>query len=135
MADIRPGRPAASLTFDDAVWREEVERYASGSGPRVAGEAARRKLERSLPGRGFKACAAEGPDGTRLPKCVKLFVPLGRSGSASAPYGFVFEAALAGTPATLELRLLAFGERHPPPGVRSVYERAHKRLHRRYPDQ
>jgi hypothetical protein len=135
MADIRPGRLAASLTFDDAVWREEVERFAAGSRPRVTGEAARRELERSLPGIGFKACAAEGSDGTRLPKCVKLFVPVGHSSSASAPFGFVFEAAVAGKSATLELRLLAFGERHPPPGVRTVYERAHKRLHGRYPDQ
>jgi hypothetical protein len=31
--------------------------------------------------------------------------------------------------------LLAFGERHPSPGTRSVYERAHKRVHGRYPDQ
>lgn len=38
-------------------------------------------------------------------------------------------------PRTLELQLLAFGERHPRAVVRSVYQRAHKRLHRRYPDQ
>jgi len=31
--------------------------------------------------------------------------------------------------------MLAFGERHPEPGSRSVYERAHKRLHGRYPDE
>jgi hypothetical protein len=29
----------------------------------------------------------------------------------------------------LVLRFLAFGERHPRPGVRSVYQRAHDRLH------
>jgi hypothetical protein len=33
------------------------------------------------------------------------------------------------------LLLIAFGERHSRPGVRSVYERAHPRLHGRYPDQ
>jgi hypothetical protein len=38
-------------------------------------------------------------------------------------------------PVRMELQLLAFGERHPPSGARSVYERAHKRLHGRYPDQ
>jgi hypothetical protein len=30
---------------------------------------------------------------------------------------------------------VAFGERHPQPGTRSVYERAHKQLHGRYPDE
>jgi len=33
------------------------------------------------------------------------------------------------------LALVAFGDRHPAPGTRSVYERAHKRLHGRYQDQ
>jgi hypothetical protein len=33
------------------------------------------------------------------------------------------------------LVFVAFGERHPKPGTRTVYERAHKRLHGRYPDQ
>lgn len=35
----------------------------------------------------------------------------------------------------MTLRFIAYGERHPAAGTRSVYERAHKRLHRRYPDQ
>jgi hypothetical protein len=32
------------------------------------------------------------------------------------------------------LALVAYGERHPARGARSAYERAHKRLHGRYPD-
>lgn len=135
MSDSPRRRPAAAVAFDEEVWQQEVERFAVGSRPRVAAETARRELERSLPSRGFQSCAADGPDHSRLERCVKLYVPLGRSSSAAAPYGFVLEAALAATSKSLELRLLAFGERHPPAGARSVYERAHKRLHRRYPDQ
>jgi hypothetical protein len=48
----------------------------------------------------------------------------------------VFELiASRGPKPAFSLRLLAFGEGHPRPGSRSVYERAHKRLHGRYPDQ
>ena len=50
------------------------------------------------------------------------------------PYGFVFEL-VAGRDGGVTLRFLAFGDRHPAPTTRSVYERAHKRLHGRYPDQ
>lgn len=135
MADIRPRRATFVVTFDDEVWSEEVQRFASGSRPRLAAESARRELERAPSGTGFESCAADGPDGSRLPRCMKLYAPLGRSGSAAAPFGFVFEVSLSATRERLELRLLAFGERHPPAGVRSVYERAHKRLHRRYPEQ
>ena len=110
---------------------------ASGAAPGpAAAERARRELERSGPGgRDFQRCAAEGDDGTRLTACVKLYVPLDRP-SSEAPYGFVFQVGVDdGPPRRIELSLLAFGERHPAPGTRSVYERAHKRLHGRYPDQ
>lgn len=134
MGDTPPRRRTASVIVDDDVWEQEVARFAAGSRPRVAAEVARREMERSLPAAGFQPCAADGPDRTRLPRCMKLYVPLGLSSSAAAPYGFVFEAAVSATSRSLELRLLAFGERHPPAGARSVYERAHKRLYRRYPD-
>jgi hypothetical protein len=87
-------------------------------------------------GQDFQRCAAIGADGTRLGRCVKVYLPLERASSAEAPYGFVFQMGVDdGPPPRVELGLLAFGERHPPPGTRSVYERAHKRLHGRYPDQ
>jgi len=75
-----------------------------------------------------------GEDGTRLAGCLKVYVPLAERRPSKRPYGFVFELAEA-RDGGVTLRLLAFGERHPRPGVRSVYERAHKRLHGRYPDQ
>lgn len=65
--------------------------------------------------------------------CVKLYVPLGRGGASEAPFGFVFQ--LAQDPdGSLVWNFLSFGERHPSnPATRTVYERAHKRLHGRYP--
>jgi hypothetical protein len=121
--------------FDPDVWEEEVHRFDKGSPLRQAAESGRRRLEAERPSAGWLPCEAEGPRGTRLPGCVKLYLPLDREPSA-APYGFVFElVASRGPKPSLSLQLLAFGERHPRPGTRSVYERAHKRLHRRYPDQ
>ena len=69
-------------------------------------------------------CEAEGQDGTRLEGCVKLYIPqpAGRWG-----------AVLAGDEAAAKpaLVLVAVGERHPAqPWKPSVYEVAHRRLHR-----
>jgi hypothetical protein len=117
------------------VWQEEVHRFDKGSPVRQAAESGRRRLETERPSAGWLPCEAEGPGGTGLPGCVKLYLPLGREPSA-APYGFVFELiASRGPKPVFSLRLLAFGERHPRPGTRNVYERAHKRRHGRYPDQ
>lgn len=53
-------------------------------------------------------------------------------GASAAPWGFVFR--LIGTDGGPVLRFTSFGERHPTnPRTKSVYERAHKRLHGRYP--
>lgn len=102
---------------------------------RQTAERARRSLEIERPSVGWLPCEAEGPAGASLPRCVKLYLPLDREPSA-APCGFVFELVASREPGPVfSLRLLAFGERHPRPGARSVYERAHKRLHGRYPDQ
>ena len=60
-------------------------------------------------------------------------MPLGKQGASEAPFGFVFQ--LAQDPdGGLVWNFIAFGERHPDnPVTRTVYERAHKRLHGRYP--
>lgn len=80
----------------------------------------------------WRPCEADGSGGTRLPGCRKLYVPLDQEGSSSAPYGFVFQ--LAKTDGGLIWNFIAFGERHPDnPATRTVYERAHHRLHGRYP--
>lgn len=81
----------------------------------------------------LERCAEEGPDRTRLGGLVKVYVPISKAPASERPFGFVF------SPGSSEqgpyLALVAFGERHPRAEFRSVYERAHKRLHGRYPDQ
>jgi hypothetical protein len=76
---------------------------------------------------------ADGPGETKLPGCRKLYLPLGKEGATQAPYGLVFQ--LIQTPDdSLAWNLIAFGERHPTnERTRTVYERAHKRLHGHYP--
>jgi hypothetical protein len=69
-------------------------------------------------------CEEEGQDGTRLGGCVKFYIPRpdGRWG-----------AVLAGDEESEKpaLVLIAVGERHPErPWKPSVYEIAHRRLHR-----
>ena len=61
---------------------------------------------------------------------MKVYVPIRDAPPWERPSGFVLIPTREGVVA-----LVAFGERHPAAGTRSVYERAHKRLHRRYPDQ
>jgi len=68
----------------------------------------------------------EGRDGTRLPICVKVYLP-----PPAGPFGMVFRIARdnVGT----KLTLLAFGVRHPPrhSNAPSVYRLAHWRLNGR----
>ena len=74
----------------------------------------------------------KGANGTALRFCWKLYLPLDAVGPSAAPFGFVF--LLTEVERRPTLQLIAFGERHPTnPGTRSVYERAHRRLHGRYP--
>ncbi len=69
---------------------------------------------------------------TSLPFCWKLYVPLDAIGASAAPFGFIFR--LTSTEAGPVLLFTAFGERHPTnPATRTVYERAHRQLHGRYP--
>jgi hypothetical protein len=69
-------------------------------------------------------CEAEGHDGTQLGGCVKLYIP-----QPAGQWGAVLTGdEEAKKPA---LVLIAVGERHPPqPWKRSVYQLAHRRLHR-----
>ncbi len=67
------------------------------------------------------------------PRLRETLCALGKSGASDAPYGFVFRMQQE-PDGSLSLNLVAFGERHPDnPATRTVYERAHKRLHGRYP--
>jgi hypothetical protein len=73
--------------------------------------------------------------GRDCPACQKLYIPLGKQGASDAPYAFVFQL-VQNEDRSLAWSMIAFGERHPSDGrTRNVYERAHKRLHGRYPEQ
>jgi hypothetical protein len=126
--------PAISITFGTKEWQHEVERYEPNSPARIKAEGARKEIEGGRVKRGWMKCRSEGSaDGTTLPGCVKIYVPLAKHSASEAPYGFVFELEMR-SDGTLGLDFLAFGERHPRnERSRSVYERAHRRLHGRYP--
>jgi hypothetical protein len=125
--------PTVPLIFGDREWVEEVERYEPKASARLRAESARREIEAGQRRLTWRPCEPEGSHGTRVPGCRKVYIPLGQEGASTAPYGFVFQLAI--TKKGLVWNFLAFGERHPGNTLtRSVYERAHKRLHGHYPD-
>ena len=121
------------FAFDDDVWAEEVQRLRASGAAHASAVTARATIERTNARVAVRACDAEGPDGTRLGGCAKVYVPL-EAEPSRAPYALVFALRTDSTSGRVVLRFVACGERHPSRG-RSVYERAHKRLHGRYPDQ
>jgi hypothetical protein len=128
------GARRVAVVITARVWRAEVERFDPRSPARLAAERERRRLVSSgLALADLRRCEAEAADGTSLPGLVKVYVPIDDAPPSERPYAFVLSPAYGET--TPALALVAFGERHPARGARSVYERAHKRLHGRYPDQ
>lgn len=124
-------RPGARfpVRFNDEWWRRDL--IASDAEGRAVARRARERYEREgVDTAELQACRADGPDGTELANCVKAYLG---APAAGEPYGIVLVADVID--GKLVLRFLAFGQRHPAPGTRSVYERAHKRLHGRDPDQ
>lgn len=127
------GPPPVPIEFGSIEWEEETERYGPHSPARAQAKSARRTIETGTARLDWRRCKADGPGGTKLPGCRKLYVPLGKQGGAEAPYGFVFQL-IQKPDNSLAWNMIAFGERHPAnPRSRNVYERAHKRLHGRYP--
>jgi hypothetical protein len=132
VADAGKNPAAAPIIFGEREWAEEVERYAPNAAARLSAETARREIEGGRSDLARKPCESPGPDNTILPGCRKLYLPLDAEGASAAPFGFVLQAMR--TEKGLAWNFLAFGERHPDnPATRTVYERAHKRLHGRYP--
>jgi hypothetical protein len=115
------------VLFDAAAFAEDLA-AASARGRDVAA-AARRDFEREgAPVGRLRPCLAEAADGTRLPNCVKTYLPW-----PDGRFGMVF--AVERRSGQLVLAFLGFGVRHQPAGAHaaSVYERAHRRLHGRWP--
>ena len=129
MADIGVG--GDRFAFDEDVWAEEVGRLRERGRAHASALAARAQMEPPGARTAVRRCEAEGADGTALAGCGKVYVPLDAEPSR-APYAFVFAFRTEPASGRVVLRLLAYGERHPTVG-RSVYERAHRRLHGRYP--
>lgn len=128
------GRARIGVRISQDVWLDEVGRLRPRSPGRVAAERERGRLEsEGLELRQLRACSEEAEDRTRLTGLFKVYVPIRDAPPSERPYAFVFSPAARGT--EVYLRLVAFGERHPERRTRSVYERAHKRVHGRYPDQ
>jgi len=124
MAQHRGPAPGhGRVTIDTAQWEHDFSR-ASNRG-RLVAQQARRAWERGgVALSALRACDPEGRDGTRLPNCVKAYLP-----APAGAWGAVFE--IVRTPDGIRFLLLAFGIRHPVRGTRalSVYQLAHRRLH------
>ena len=122
----QPSGPTFPVHVDE---RELAEDLAHLSDPgRAAVEPAIQRLKaEGAPAAWLKRCDAEARDGTRLPGCAKFYIP-----QPAGQWGAVLlGGAKNGRPT---LFLLAVGDRHPvAPWKPSVYEIAHRRLHRQAP--
>lgn len=119
MADIA----RFAVLFDAEAFDEDVA-HATVAGEEVA-RAARHQLERAgVAAQDCKPCLAEGPEGTALPGCVKLYLP-----PPAGQWGLVLRLGRrSGEPV---LYHIAFGMRHPDRAWQpSVYRVAHGRLQR-----
>ena len=122
-----------AVRFDEAVWREAVRGFSRR--PLEIATNARSEAERRGIALGAVIpCEPVGPDGTALAGCAKLYLPTGDDPPSERPFAFVLQLARE-RDSTLVWVFVAFGHRHPRAGVRSVYERAHRQLHGRSPQQ
>jgi hypothetical protein len=113
----------AEVVFDEDTFDEDFQR-ASPAG-RAAALAARDVYTRDgCPVVELRACGDEALDATRLPGCVKVYLP-----SHAGRFGMVF--AIERKAGKLRLAYLAFGVRHHPrdSNAPTVYQLAHRRLH------
>jgi len=124
MPDTPAGGARYSVHFDELAFAEDL-RHASPAGRDVA-RAARARLERegaSLDE--LRRCDPEHRDGTRLPNCVKTYLP-----GPGGRWRMIFQALYDPVPGQLRLAFLAFGVGHPEhPWQPSAYDVAHNRLH------
>ena len=101
----QPGGPRFAVRVDDAVLEEDLA-HATVAGRQAIGPAIARLARDGVPAAWLKRCQAESRDGTRLPGCVKIYLP-----PPDGPWGAVLSAdTAAGVPA---LVLIAVGHRHP----------------------
>jgi hypothetical protein len=119
-APRRPGH--APVVFDDRFWSQDLTRTSTRG--RAVATSTRHAYERhGCPVATLRRCAEEGLDGTRLPGCVKAYLP-----PPAGRFGMVFRIARNADGTTLAL--LAFGVRHQPhhSNAPTVYRLADRRL-------
>jgi hypothetical protein len=125
----RGGSRYAPVHVDGALFAADIARTSDRG--RVALAAVRARFARDGVGaEERRACSAEHPSGTRLPGCLKVYVP-----DFDGPWRIVFQVARLAD-GRLGLEYVASGVAHPPrqSRARNVYELAHYRLHGRWPD-
>jgi hypothetical protein len=112
----------APAQFDDAAFSEDLTRTSDAGRP--VAEAARSEYEQDgVPIDDLLPCEEEGPDGTDLKHCMKVYLP-----RPDGKFGVVFRIELLDNKALLVYA--AFGVRHHPRDSHAptVYEIAHQRL-------
>jgi hypothetical protein len=128
-----PARRRLGVRFDERVWADATRGFSRQS-LNVATSARRTLEEQGIALEQLLPCQSPGPDGTQLSGCAKLYLPVGEEPPSQRPFAFVLQLARDVT-GDLVFVFVAFGPRHPGPGVRTVYERAHRQLHGRFPGQ
>jgi predicted acyl esterase len=121
----QPGRAARyRVEFDDAAFAEDLRHNTPAA--RTAGELEHREIVKNgLDPLRLKRCEDVGRDGTKLPKCAKIYIP-----EPDGPWGMVLELRIDDDRRPY-LACLAFGTRHPTgPGKLSDYQVASRRLER-----
>ncbi|HVR04671.1 MAG TPA: hypothetical protein VMS02_01430 [Solirubrobacteraceae bacterium] len=110
------------MVFDETAFREDLRRTGqAGCDVALATRAAYSRA--GCPIASLRACDDAARDETRLPGCVKVYLP-----SPAGRFGMVF--AIERRRGRLLLAYLAFGVRHQPPEAHAptVYQLAHRRL-------
>jgi hypothetical protein len=103
------------VRFDEGVWREALRGF-SGRPLQIATRARSAAEEHGVALVDVRPCEASGPDGTRLPGCAKLYLPVTDRPPSERPFAFVLQLARMPTEG-LMWAFVAFGHRHPAPGV------------------
>lgn len=114
--------PCFPARFDPDAFREDMARVTPAG--RDAAEAARRRYEAGgVPRSELGECDPEHRDGTKLPQCLKVYLP-----PPAGRFGMVFRFVISDDGPRLDH--LAFGVRHHPAdsNAPTVYEIAHRRL-------
>lgn len=117
------GGPRFAVRVDQAVFELDLA-HATDAGRQAITRALADVAKNGVPRDWLRRCDAEARDGTRLPGCVKFYIP-----QPDGQWGAVLTSDLRNDNEKITLLLLAAGERHPAqPWRPSVYRVAHARL-------